>query len=318
MAYTGQHNTNTDEQLGVFSGYLRRPIPNVSGMTAQIFGENGDDADTIVVLSLTKFLDVQVFVNVYLIKDPNGQIMKQGDSYPLISSFLGFIKRSAPKKEGMIAQIFAPNGEDADSIADLGKSIYQDALVFVDIRGSLAKNNTEQITKENILEIDAHYSDKITKVERVDLARKEKLFRKMNEHLEFGDFLYRIEVLKALSKGEDFKQWLVTKHTCAHQQDKPCTNDSGATLIDGLIQPYNYLPCCQEHEKDLHDPIHFEKNRLYYEMKHRLLTRQWTWDLMKYNFSFDGKGEPDPTKVIEWAASKNLTRYLPSKYQSIT
>lgn len=48
MAFTGQQPVlKTDEQLGAFTGYIRRPTPANTGMTAQIFGENGNDADTI-------------------------------------------------------------------------------------------------------------------------------------------------------------------------------------------------------------------------------------------------------------------------------
>lgn len=317
MAYTGQSNTNTDEQLGAFSGYIRRPTPNVSGMTAQIFGENGEDADTILALSLTKYQDAQVFVNIYLVKDPNGQIMKQGDAYPLISSFLGFVRRSMPKKEGMIAQFFAPNGEDADAISNLSKSLYQDSLVFVDVRGSLAIKDADKIQKDNIEKIDSDYSDKITKTEKIELNKKDKLYKKMNEQLEFNEFLYKTELLMALGKGEEFKEWLITKHGCAHIQDKPCMNASGALMIDGLVKPFNYLPCCAEHEHALSDPQHIEKHKVYYEMKHRLLTKQWAWEIMKNRFSFDGNGEPDPSKVIQWATSKKLDRYLPSKYQPV-
>lgn len=317
MAYTGQKNTTTDEQLGAFTGYIRRPNPNVSGMTAQIFGENGDDADTILALSLTKYQDAQVFVNIYLVKDPNGRIMKEGDTYPLIASFLGFVRRSLPKKEGMTAQFFAPNGEDADAIANLSKSTYQDSLVFVDVRGSLASKNAEEIRKQNIQEIEAHYSDKITKTEKAEIHKKEKVYKKMNENLEFSEFLYRIEVLTGLGKGDEFQSWLKDNKGCAHIQDKPCTNDSGAIMVDGLVKPFNYLPCCAEHESDLKDNQHMETNKNYYEMKHRLLTKQWAWEIMKGRFSFDGTGEPDPAKVIEWSASKNLSRYLPLKYQPI-
>lgn len=319
MAYTGQNQTTTtDEQLGAFSGYIRRPTPNVSGMTAQIFGENGEDADTILALSLTKYQDAQVFVNIYLVKDPNGQIMKQGDAYPLISSFLGFVRRSMPKKEGMIAQFFAPNGEDADEIAKLSKSVYQDSLVFVDVRGSLAIKNADQIRQENIKEIeDKHHFEKVTKTEKIEINKKEKAFKKMNEQLEFGEFLYRVEVLTSLGSGEEFKEWLIEKQPCSHFQEKTCLNHSGALNVEGIFKPYNYLPCCAEHEPQLSNPNHFENNKNYYEMKHRLLTKQWAGEIMKSKFSFDGKSEPDPSKVIEWASSKNLSKYLPSKYQPV-
>ena len=70
MAFTGQQQSlKTSEQLGAFTGYIRRPTPTNAGMTAQIFGENGNDADTILALSLSKYQEAEVFVNVYIIKD---------------------------------------------------------------------------------------------------------------------------------------------------------------------------------------------------------------------------------------------------------
>lgn len=315
MAYTGQQNMTTDEQLGVFSGYVRRPLPNANGMIAQIFGENGEDADTIVALSLTKFQDAQVFVNIYLIKDANGQIMKQGDNYPVISSFIGFVRRSSPKKDGMTAQFFAPNGEHADSISNLSRSDYQDCLVFVDVRGSLASKDVSKITEENIKEINSHYADKITKQQKKQIFKQQKHFEKMNENLQMSDFLIRADVLNNLGKGTDFKDWLIATQTCAHLQDDFCLNDSSAVEVP-LFKPFNYLPCCDQHMADLQGES-FETNRKYYEMKHFLLLKQWAWQIMKLRFSFDGNSEPDPLKVIDWAAGHNLSRYLPTNYKAI-
>lgn len=317
-AFTGtQNNIITNEQLGVFSGYIRRPIPSQTGMMAQVFGENGEDADTILALSLSKYQDTQVFVNIYLIKDPNGKIMKQGEEYPLICSFLGFVRRSKGLKDGMIAQIFSPNGEHADAVSLLSKSEYQDCLVFVDVRGSLASNEVEKVKEENIKVIDENYVDKITKQQMREFSKKEKQFKKINELIQFSEFLYRIEVLKSLGTGEDFQKWLADTQLCVHAQERTCMNDAEIIEVENIFKPFNYLPICTEHKDHLDDPHHIEENKTYYEMKHRLLTKEWAWHVMQEKFSFNGKSEPDPAKVIDWAASRNLSKYLPSKYEPV-
>lgn len=317
MAYTGQDTPkNTDEQLGAFSGYIRRPTPSTAGMVAQIFGENGDDADTILALSLSKYQDAQVFVNMYLIKDSDGKIMKENNQYPVICSFLGFVRRSNPKKEGMIAQFFAPNGDAADEVANLSKSNYQDSLVFVDVRGSLAIKNKNEIQTQNMENINEHYLNKLTKQEKDELQKKEKQFKKLNELLEL-DFLSRIEVVTSLGRPEEFQNWLVNKQTCAHHQDKACLNLSGVVKVNGLLQPFNYLPACEEHQPKMLDQAHIDTHQLYYEMRHRYLLKQWAVHMLKQKFSTDISSEPDPSKVVEWAAEKNLSRYLPAKYHAV-
>lgn len=318
MAYTGvQNQVENSEQMGAFSGYIRRPTPASSGMTAQIFGENGEDADTILALSLSKYQDIEVFVNIYLVKDSVGKVMKDGDKYPIISSFIGYVRRSMPKKDGMIAQFFAPNGTDADSIAVLSRSDYQDCLVFVDVRGKKAVDIKDKIQEENINAINTNYAGKITKNEKAEFSKKEKQFRKMNENLELSDFLSRIEVMTGIGNVEDYKGWLVRTQTCSHLQEKPCMNNSDVIEVVGLIRPFNFMPVCGEHLSELEDAKHIEENNLYYEMKHRLLLKQWVWTRFKEKFSFDGKSEPDPSRIIEWTAAKGLAKYLPHKYQAI-
>lgn len=319
MAFTGRSSdTKTSEHLGAFSGYVRRPIPNQSGMIAQIFGENGDDADTILALSLSKFQDVEVLVNVYLVKDSVGRIMKEGDNYRVISSFVGRVRRSLPKIDGMIAQFYAPNGEHADSVSLLSKSEYQDCLVFVDVRGSLAANeNQDDMLSENIEAIEEKCSGKITKQQRMEMVRKEKHFKKMNERLQFSEFLYRVEVLMALGNPEEFKKWLSDERLCSHSQESPCKSFGGAVQVKQFFKPFNFLPTCETHRSHFEDDSHFEENRTYYEMKHRLLTKEWVWERMKAKFSFDGSGEPDPSKVIDWATTANVKKFLPPKYDVV-
>lgn len=318
MAYTGKaSDIVTDEQIGAFSGYVRRPTPSQSGMLAVIFGEDGPDADTIVPLGITRYQDSQVFVNVYLVKDPNGKIMKQGDSYPLISSFVGFVRRPRPSPGGLLAEFFAPNGVHADEISNLSKSEYQDCLVFVDIRGALASKKVAQVEKENTVTIETNYIHKITKQQRVEFNKLEKLYKRMNEQILMSEFLYKVEVATSLGDSEKFKEWLTDHRTCCHAQEKECLNHSNVVEMPLLFKPFNYLPACEAHKEDFRSEAHLEEHRYYYEYKHRLLIKEWTWNIMKEKFSYDGKSEPDPSKVIEWATNNKVAKFLPTKYAAI-
>lgn len=62
----------TKEELGSFEAAVRRPVPLVSGMVAQFLGENGADADKIVALCLTHFVDKAVVVDVSMLQTPEG------------------------------------------------------------------------------------------------------------------------------------------------------------------------------------------------------------------------------------------------------
>lgn len=322
MAFNGNEKQQvSNEQLGVFTGYLRRPSTTQTGMTAQFFGPNGQEADMIATLALSKFQDLEVFVSVYLIKDANGMLMKENGKYPVISSFLCYIRRPTSAKHnsepGMIANFYAPNGPGADAMTPLCMSDLVDSLVFVDIRGSLALKDKEVIDQENIEFIDENYSNAITTHEIKLIKKNEKKFKKMNEIILNGEFLTRQDVVSALSRNpDDFKEWLINNHACVAPTERPCLNDSDVVQVDFLFKPHNYLPCCKEHKPLFSDSTHLENHKRYYEMKHRLLLREWAWNIMKERFSLGGNSEPDPARIISWAESKNLSKYLPEKYKA--
>lgn len=322
MAFNGtDNNTVSNEQLGVFTGYLRRPSTTQTGMTAQFFGPNGQEADMIATLSLSKFQDLEVYVSVYLIKDANGQLMKENNKYPLISSFLCYIRRPTSSKHnseaGMTANFYAPNGPGADSMTALCYSDLVDSLVFVDIRGSLAIKNKEVIDEENMEFIDDNYSNVITTHEMKLIKKNEKKFKKMNELILNGEFLTRQNVVSALSpNAETFKDWLIANHGCIAPTERPCMNDSTIVEVDFVFKPHNYLPCCSEHKGLFSDLTHLDQHKRFYELKHRLLLREWAWSIMKERFSLDGVSEPDPARIIAWALSKKLETYLPEKYKA--
>ncbi len=311
------NSQNEQEQLGTFSGYIRRPTPTSFGMTAQIFGENGEDADTILALSLSKYQDMEVFVNIYLIKDEIGRIMKKDDAYPLISSFNGFVRRSLPKKDGMVAQFFAPNGESADSVSELSKSSYQDCLVFVDVRQDVKKKE-KYIDLQNYKSIDDIYANKMTKKEREVLEEMEKQFKKINELLEISDFLLKIEVVSSIGQPVEFQEWLDKTQPCSFlmQQGQSCKMNCSHHQVNGLFSKFNFIPLCDEH-KAAFTAQHLEENDVYYDMKHRLLLKKWVLVKLKEKFSHDGKSEANPQRVLQWAIEKKIDKYLPEKYKKL-
>lgn len=310
--------TSTSEQLGSFGAYIQRPTPNQSGMTAQFFGENGVDSDTITALSLNKFQNIQVFVQVYLIKDPLGRIMRENGKYPIIAQFNGFVNRPSPKKTGMTAQFFAPNGPDANAVVELGKTEYQDALVFVDIRSNQSLEDLAEIELNNVNIINENYISRITKQQREYYQKREKDFKKMNDKLEFSTFFTNFKVLNTVGKPEDFAEWLTLYKTCCYPlAHKHCTFAGKAEKIPFIDSQYNYLPLCQDHLPEVLNQNFFTENDSYFSFKHQIYLKEWVHDFFKREFSIDGKSEPDPGRIIEWASANKIASLLPADYRAV-
>ena len=123
----------TGDALGSFVGYLRRPKSSAAGLTAQFFGENGDDADVIAALHLTRFLDQPTKVTVWMLKDRNGRSMKKNGEWPKLTEFVGTIRRPMPSQNGQVAQFFGENGPNSDAVSTLAQTSCLDALVFVEM-----------------------------------------------------------------------------------------------------------------------------------------------------------------------------------------
>lgn len=310
--------TSTSEQLGSFGAYILRPTPSQSGMVAQFFGENGVDSDTISALSLNKFQDIQVFVQVYLVKDPLGRIMRQNGKYPIIAQFYGTVNRPSPKKTGMTAQFFAPNGPDANAVVELGKTEYQDALVFVDIRSNQSIEDLTDIEENNISIINESYISRITKQQREYYQKREKEFKKMNDKLEFSTFFTNPKVLNTVGSPEDFAKWITLYKTCCYPlAHKQCSFAGQAEKIPFIDSEYNYLPLCETHLPEVLNQSFFQENESYFSFKHQILLKEWVHDFFKQNFSIDGKSEPEPGRIIEWASANKIASFLPIDYKGV-
>ena len=311
-------NTNT-LQIGAFSGYNRRPLPDRNGMTAQIYGENGDDADMISALSLTKFQDADVYVRIHLIKNAVGQIMKNETGFPLISEFKAKIQRPKGLKEGMLAHLFAANGKDSDQVNQMGLSKYLDAFVYVEILKPEAapaleqKNEDNPYTPEITAEIE-EASQHLTPFERKALTKKTKAFHEANRLLKISGFLRQPPVWSKLGTEIDFQTW-VNDASCCAAGDSPCQHKASAFKIPAESHlKYCLIPLCSQHTSDANSGnllggIPFMKMRRDY------LIQEWAWEkILEVVGTPSGIDEPDPQKLFSWASEHGLTQHIPSNY----
>lgn len=312
-------------QIGAFSGYNRRPQPANSGLTANFYGENGTDSDSISALSLTKYQEIEVYISVFLIKDGNGRIMKDAGTgnYPRICAFLGKIQRPKPQRDGMLAQFFASNGPDADQVNELGLSKYLDAFVYVEIlRPEAAKNDPLRAPAPAVSfapspgptsELD-ELATHLTPVERKALAKKTKAFQEANRLLSMSGFLKVPAVWTALGSEAEYQAWLSAVPCCA-PGEKPCIHAARAFKLPVETHvKYGYLPLCESHAKEAEQGA-MPGGLAFLRMRSAVFVQEWAWEELKKAVGTPtGFDEPDPQKVMSWAVDHKLSQHIPPNY----
>lgn len=317
---TPEAPTDATLQIGAFSGYNRRPLPDRTGLTAQVYGENGDDADMISALSLTKFLDADVFVKVHLIKDSHGQIMKNQGSFPMISSFNAKIQRPKGLRDGMVANLFAPNGPDADQVNELGLSKFLDSFVFVEILKPEAAPQTAGAPAPdpaNLPELASEMDElaqHLTPFERKALQKKSKAFGEANRLLKMSGFLRQPSVWPRLGGELDYQAWVDAIPCCA-PGDAPCAERAHAFKIPAESHAkYMIIPFCEEHAARAADGS-LPGGIAFLRMRRDVLIQEWAWERLKAVVgSPPGLDEPDPQKIFSWAHENSLTQHIPANY----
>lgn len=305
-------------QIGAFSGYNRRPLPANSGLTAQFYGENGEDADTISALNLTKFLEADALINVYLIKDALGRVMKEEGQYPKIASFVSKIQRPKPLRDGLIAQFFSLNGDDADAINDLGKTRYLDAFVYVEIlkpqaaAGSPSRASGVALPAPSA-ELDA-LARQLTPSERKELAKRSKAFAGANSLLKLSGFLNQEAVWAVLGNEFDYKRWLEPIPCCA-SGESPCPHRAEPFKIPAESHVrYSWIPLCAQHAEQASAGL-LPGGVAFMRLRRQVLIQQWAWDKLKAAVGTDPSvEEPDPVKIMNWANEHKLSQYVPGNY----
>lgn len=303
-------NNTFVHSVGSFSGYIHRPKPYNSGMLSIFYGEDGEDADTITALSLTKFQDIKVLVKVNLIKDSIGKIMKDAKGeYPLICQYSSTIRRPTPTKGGMLANFFATNGDDADSVNELGKSRYQDSLVFIEVFSDTDIYTSEQDKKEIISKQKAE--EKPTIKEKVAITKTAKKNNEAHKVLLVSGFYKNQTVWAVIGTPKDFEEWLFTKSKCYITDNGfNCENKDIKTINFKESNPFYQLNVCDKHSKK----ENVSGGEEYYLLKHNSLIQEWAIERIKANTYTPNDININPQTLVEYASKNNILQFVPKNY----
>lgn len=311
------------ENIGSFAGYVRRPTPKGhSGYVANFFGDNGKDADTITVLSLTRFQNMEVYIRVYWIKNAVGEDMRsknlldnQDDRYPLITEFTAYNNRPIPHRDGMLAQLFAHNGEDADAVNLLGHSKYVDSLVYVDMFSEhIPSDNLNIYDSDAQQDIVANHAWKLAEAEKREYERMAKKYLKANVILHESKFLHEHALHEKINEVYPYIDFLKTQK-CA-----VCGGQSAAGVRLRKNDDLSFVPVCEEHRKPLLEAVRNDDystlpcNVFHLEMREIRLKERWAWQFFIETCSLTGHEEPDSVKIMDWVNSKGIKGLLPTKF----
>lgn len=308
------------EVLGGFVGFLQHSKPakgldGKSGMMANIFGENGEDSDTITALNLTKFQNISVKITIWSIKDKNGKLLKyvedNEEKFPKIVQFIGKIHRPTSSVSGLTAKFFGEDGGNADAINELNKTEYNNSLVFVQV----------QLAEENALlsEIETEEPDlskevfKLTPKELKALEKQQQVYEQADNVLRMNGFYRNFKVVSKLGTIEEYKKFLL---------DKKCIVDgcsSKPTFFENPLNKtnYNFVPVCEHHIKEIEEGVSTitDVNSFFNQMNNYYLN-----EFSKYKLrEMQGITEDfhlDPKAVYNWAVANNLTNLIPAHYHN--
>lgn len=103
-----------------FSAAIRRPKAIEGGLVAEFFATNGEAADATLQLGRSAIQDAKVRVSMSV----------DGED---IGAFEAYVRRPSPLISGMVARFYGEDGPDADLIASLMLTRFQDLAVVVHV-----------------------------------------------------------------------------------------------------------------------------------------------------------------------------------------
>ena len=294
--------------MGSFNGYVRRPIPSAKGVVAQFYGENGDDADTIVSLSITKFQNQHVRANVFWVKDAVGNLKKESSGYPLIVSFESFIRRSIPKSSGMVANLFAANGPASDAAHELGFTRFFDSFVHVQLHRYIPDGeNNEEVSAPTHLSKDIKLPTNSEK-------KQPGPYREANKKLQISGFFRESKVWASLGGEAIYKKWL-NQQTCCAIAKTPCQSLGKAVeLTSSAFESYRYVSMCQDHARMFLKNPHAMGDRHLYDQKRSMYLSDWVIQTLCNHFKAPTLSEISPRQILEWAVTNHIDSFLPKSY----
>lgn len=307
------------DTIGSFLGFLRRAKPSKHGLTAQVFGENGRDADFISALHLTRYLDACVKVSVWMVKDRHGKLFNDNGQQPLLTQFIGRVRRPQSSDMGQAAQFFGENGPNSDAINKLNESRYLDALVLVEIQkaspGMTAADIATQAPDE---ELEAGKA-RLTGEEATRLKQHQKKAEQAQSLLRQSGFFRNDYVLQAMGKKEDYQHWLGAQACCHPQPGQGQCNQGPVHPVEVLgarCQPYNYVPMCEEHRQAWMsetppDVVGPQGAQAFLLSQVTVFTQRWAQDALRHHLKVPLGYSPSPSLIYGWAADHQLRGSLP-------
>lgn len=305
---TGIIGDETDDFIGAFNGYVRRPQPSAKGVIAQFYGENGSDADTILSLSMTQFQNQHVRASVYWVKDAVGALKKQPKGYPLIATFESFVKRSIPKSTGMMATLFAPNGAASDSAHELGFSKYLDSFVHVQLY-RFNEATTEDENKQ------ADFLNQAIALPYHTVSSKPNgAYKDAAKLLQVQGFFREPLIWAALGGEQAFEKWLKDR-PCSAAINPICENVGHPVEIPNCsFEQYKKIPMCSHHAKQLKENASLVGGKHLLEHKRGILLNEWGIQTLCQTLQTPSLSETHPRLIVEWAIKYSVDALLPKRF----
>lgn len=304
------------DPVGAFSGYLRRPRPSAQGMTAQFFGENGKDADTIAVFHLTQFKDMLVKISVHVLKDANGAPQGREGKYPLLTEFIGTIRRPAASENGQTAAFFAANGIQSDAVNVLNQSRYLDALVYITVTKAEHGQMAQDIETQTDPDVLNNEAKRTTSVEIAQIKRRQKTASEGWRILRTAGFFRNRILWSALGGEEAFAEWLRAQ-PCTQPGDDPCTNQPCVAYRIPGTKKWGLVSLCEQHAEqweagDL-PPMQKDPND-YLSSVQLTQASRWAEQRVRQALGTPEGFDPLPSKIFSWAVENQVRNLIPNAF----
>lgn len=270
--------------LAAFGARIRRPKPVADGMVAELFATNGSDADAVLPLGRTEYQGATVDVD----------IRKGGET---LGGFQAEVQRPAPLQSGMVAKFLGEDGDNADAIAALSLSKYQDAEVSVEVR---------------LVKLPNGATAKLAPVRGPFAEQSAVLFKSF--------FPVTKRVWEVIGGDDDFLAWLRLQPCCISTKYGEHGGDVVPMHVWRLehgagksIKPqYSAIPGCNNHHMLQHQ--HGEQavgGTDYYDKARVKYLRLWVWDRLKGILAVQSMADADPVHIRAWATDNSIQHLLP-------
>lgn len=315
-------NPNERSVLTSFYASVCKPIGvNDGGNKALFYAQSGDNANVVCQFSTSYYWHQTVNVNVYLIKNRDGELMSENGVFPLVASFLGRIEHPTHKNSdsGQMAVFYADAGENGDIVSQFLQDQYVDALVYVELRGAVYISNPDIFEAESQREIQANHRFNLSLAEHRQYEKNKDKYVSLNEM--FQDFALNSHRVQKLIEQEvtlgnhmDFETYIKTEwlkpdivnlgidNHCYHSNR--CYNPVKHVFRKVANNPYSLVCLCDEHQHDhISDDMVIQTNL---EAKSNLNKRRWMWRYFINRYAISEKHQPDSRLLYAWLCEHDL------------